>query len=84
MDPRAVKKLLDNLWNDPQLRAEGHPTIVAEEQYPTAHHPIFGTCMEKIKLHEITTMLQWKREHNAYNLPESSLKEGGYLGTVLL
>jgi hypothetical protein len=28
-----------------------------------------------MKLHEITTMLQWKREHNAHNLPESSLKE---------
>ena len=75
MDPRAVKKLLDNLRNDPQLRAEDDPTIVAEEQYPMAHHPIFGACIEKTKLHEITTMLQWKREHNAHNLPESSLKE---------
>ena len=75
MDPRAVKKLLDNLRNDPQLRAEDDPTIVAEEQYPTTHHPIFGTCLERTKLHEITTMLQWKREHNAHNLPENSLKE---------
>jgi hypothetical protein len=68
MDPRAVKKLLDNLLNDLQLRAEDDPTIVAEEQSPTAHHPIFGTCIEKTKLHEITTMLQWKREYNAHNL----------------
>ena len=75
MDPRAARKLLDNLRNDPQLRAEDDTTIVAEEQYPMAHHPIFGTCLEKTKLHEITTMLQWKREHNTHNLPESSLKE---------
>ena len=74
MDSRAVKKLLDNLRNDPQLRAEDDPTIVAEEQYPTSHHPIFGTCLEKTKLHEITTMLQWKREHNMHNLPESKLE----------
>ena len=52
MDHKAVKKLLDNLRNDPQLRAEDDPSIVAEEQYPTSHHPIFGTCLEKTKLHE--------------------------------
>ena len=50
MDPRAVKKLLDNLRNDPQLRTEDDPTIVAEEQYPMAHHPIFGACIEKNKI----------------------------------
>jgi hypothetical protein len=41
----------------------------------TVHNPIFGNCIEKTKLNEITTMLQRKRERNAHNLPESSLNE---------
>ncbi len=66
IDEPAAKKLSDNLRNDPQLRAWGDPT---------AHHPIFGTCIEKTRLHEITTMLRWKREQSNHNLPENSLKE---------